>query len=66
MASDNNPRSEKRARRSTRIGIAVLIAIAVIVIALVWALQREDEPDAPSVQAPIVVMAGFASEPVAA
>lgn len=62
MSAENNPRSERRARRSTRIGIAVIIALAVIVIALVWAFTRDDddEPDAPSVNAPVLI-ASYAS-----
>ena len=55
MSAENTPGSEKRAKRSTRLGIALLIALALIVIALIWAFQDDDEPDAPSVYAPVTV-----------
>ncbi|CAN5292387.1 hypothetical protein BH23CHL1_BH23CHL1_21400 [soil metagenome] len=48
-------RSERRARRSTRVGIFTLILLAVIVVAVVWGISRwaaGDDATGPSVYGP--------------
>lgn len=45
MSTGDNPGSERRSRRSTRMGIALIIALALIVIAIVWGIQRWDDED---------------------
>jgi hypothetical protein len=45
MSTGDNPQSERRSRRSTRMGIILLIALVVIVIAVVWGVQRWDDED---------------------
>jgi ABC-type transporter Mla subunit MlaD len=64
MSTDREEaRSEKRARRSTRVGILTLVLLAVIGAAVVWGIYRwteDDDVTGPSVYSPdtpAVVMA---------
>ena len=59
MSGNGNSGSERREKRSTRLGIALLIAIAVLIIAVVWGVQNwDDDSDGPSVhlEAPVALM----------
>jgi hypothetical protein len=51
MSTGESPGSGRRSRRSTRMGIALLVALALIVIAVVWGIQRwnDEEMDGPAV-----------------
>ena len=54
------PLRELRERRlSTRLGIALLIALAIMVVAIVWGVERWSESDmeGPSVHTPVVYLA---------
>lgn len=64
MSGDREPAGPtRRSRRSTRLGIALLVALAVIVIAVVWGIQRwgEEDLDGPAVVAPVETLAEVAT-----
>lgn len=66
-AMDGPNRSEKRAKRSTRIGIAVIIGLAILTLAIVWGVERWDENGGtgPLVYAPIELASASYMAPAA-
>jgi hypothetical protein len=68
MATNGNTGDKKRKKRSTRMGIMMIVALIIIGIAVVWGVQRwsEDDMQGPSVSEPVPVMLAQASGQIAA
>ena len=68
MAIDGSTGDTRRKKRSTRMGILLIVALVIIVIAVVWGVQRwsDDDMQGPSVSDSVPVMLAQSSGSIAA
>ena len=68
MVIDGSTGDTRRKKRSTRMGILLIVALVIIVIAVVWGVQRwsDDDMQGPSVSDSVPVMLAQSSGSIAA